>query len=182
MLVKAMLLVGGSLFSGSTRKRILRWFGAWPRDGRISRFTTAILILSVGMATSWMRRMEVAQDQWLYGIFRTFGIGAARDLDESAQAAQYYRLSADQGNSTGQWLYGQCLELGLGVDLDLVAATRYYRLSADQGNSDGQWLYGRCLELGRGVDLDLVVAARYYRLSANQGNSHASIYLSRLLS
>jgi TPR repeat protein len=54
------------------------------------------------------------------------------------RAAEYYRLSADQGNSYGQSAFGRCLENGLGIGKDLIRAAEYYRLSAEQGNSDAQ--------------------------------------------
>jgi TPR repeat protein len=71
------------------------------------------------------------------------GKGVSVNLSE---AARYYKLSADQGNSNGQNRYGLCLELGKGVSVDLSEAARYYKLSADQGNSDGQFNYSRCFE------------------------------------
>jgi TPR repeat protein len=74
------------------------------------------------------------------------------------RAAEYYKLSADQGNSSGQCKYGVCLQNGLGITKDLSGAAEYYRLSADQGNSSGQCNFGVCLEKGLGIAKDMVRA------------------------
>jgi TPR repeat protein len=58
-----------------------------------------------------------------------------------SKAAEYYRLSADQGNSEGQWRYGDCLRNGKGVTRDPVEAMRWYKRSSDQCNVDGQRRY-----------------------------------------
>jgi TPR repeat protein len=61
------------------------------------------------------------------------------------EAAKYYKLAADQGNSEGQRSYGLCLENGIGVSKNLPEAAKYFKLSADQGNSLGQHAYRQCL-------------------------------------
>jgi TPR repeat protein len=92
-------------------------------------------------------------------------------VTDENEAAKYYRLSADQGNSQGQFRYGRCLEHGIGVAKDSAEAAKYYKLSANQGNSHGQVSYGRCLEFGTGVQKNIAVAARYYGLATEQGSS-----------
>jgi TPR repeat protein len=64
---------------------------------------------------------------------------------------EYFKMSADQGNSFGKSNYGLCLENGYIVEQDVVRAAEYYKLSAEQGNTFGQWEYGGCLEIGVGV-------------------------------
>jgi TPR repeat protein len=86
-----------------------------------------------------------------------------------------YRLWAHQGNFYNQWLYGLCLEHGMGVDIDLIEAVKYYRRLADRGDSNGQLIYGVCREHGIGIDVNLVEAVNYYRLSADQGNSYGQL-------
>jgi TPR repeat protein len=76
-------------------------------------------------------------------------------------------LSTDQGDASGQFAYGACLEHGRGISLDLVEAGRYYKLSADQGDASGQYAYGLCLELGIGIGIDVSKAARYFKLSGD---------------
>jgi TPR repeat protein len=44
------------------------------------------------------------------------GIGISKDLKG---AAHLFKLSADQGNADGQWLYGVCLHDGKEISKDL---------------------------------------------------------------
>jgi TPR repeat protein len=53
-------------------------------------------------------------------------------------AADYFRLSADQGNAEGQFAYGKSLSNGDGVVMDKSLAAHYFKLSADQGNAHAQ--------------------------------------------
>jgi TPR repeat protein len=50
------------------------------------------------------------------------------------EAFKYYKLSADQGNSSSQFNVGTCYENGDGVDINLEEAFKYYKFSADQGS------------------------------------------------
>jgi TPR repeat protein len=90
-----------------------------------------------------------------------------------SKAAQYYKLSANQGHSGGQFCYGLCLEHGQGVSMNYSEAAKYYKLSANQGHSFGQYFYGHCLETGQGVSVNYSEAAQYYKLSADQGHTVA---------
>src|SRR5258706_591209 len=51
-----------------------------------------------------------------------------------AAAAQWYRLSADQGNIAAQNNLGSLYEKGQGVPQDLVQSVVWYSLAAAQGN------------------------------------------------
>ena len=44
------------------------------------------------------------------------------------ESARYFKLSADQGNSHGQYQYAVCLLTGTGVDVDEDEAGRYFAL------------------------------------------------------
>jgi TPR repeat protein len=87
----------------------------------------------------------------------------------SWSAAEYYRLSAEQGNAKGQYWFGHCLVHGRGIKQDLIRRAEYYRLSAGQGNARGQYNFGVCLENGAGTWTDLTMAAHYYKLAFDQG-------------
>jgi tetratricopeptide (TPR) repeat protein len=95
-------------------------------------------------------------------------------MDQNLErAAGYFKMAADQGNSTGQWQYGLCLQKGRGIPENVIKAAEYFRLSAAQGNSIGQLRFGECLEKGNGVVKDIEQAAAYYKLSADQGNARS---------
>jgi TPR repeat protein len=80
------------------------------------------------------------------GIAAQKGPGVEKDL---IRAAEFYRLSTEQGNSNGQNHFGYCLERGMGVEKDLIRAAEYYRLSEEQRNSDGRYNLGRNFESGQ---------------------------------
>jgi TPR repeat protein len=64
------------------------------------------------------------------------GQGISTDLKS---AAHYLKLSANQGNASGQYGYGVCLRFAIGISSDLISAAHYLKLSADQGDDDGQF-------------------------------------------
>jgi TPR repeat protein len=74
------------------------------------------------------------KDSVISGNFFELGVGVAQDL---VCAAEFYRLSAEQGNADGQCCFGICLELGFGVAQDLVDAADFYQLAAEQGHHMG---------------------------------------------
>jgi hypothetical protein len=95
------------------------------------------------------------------------GIGLDKNYLE---AVQYLNKSADQGNSAGQYLYGECLVPGIGTAKNHSKAVRYFTLAADQGNSAGQRAYAKCLLDRIGVAKDSAESARYFTLSADGNN------------
>lgn len=56
----------------------------------------------------------------------------------SAEAAKWYRLAADQGNAEAQYNLGAMYENGLGVAKDSTEAATWYRKAADQGYAAAQ--------------------------------------------
>ena len=52
-----------------------------------------------------------------------------------SEAAKWYRLAADQGLASAQWMLGFCFANGHGVIADSCEAMRWYGLAADQGVS-----------------------------------------------
>jgi uncharacterized protein YegL len=95
-------------------------------------------------------------------------VQALAPVKDLVRAAEYYRLSAEQGDASGQNNFGICLQHGFGVEKDLVRAAEYYLLSAEQRNASGQNNFGISLQHGFGVEKNFVRAAEYYRLSAAQ--------------
>jgi TPR repeat protein len=88
-----------------------------------------------------------------------------------AEALDWYRKAADQGDSEGRVRVGNMYRIGMGVQQDYAEALRYYRLAADQGNPNGQNALAFMYQQGLGVTQDYAEAARLLQLSANQGNS-----------
>jgi TPR repeat protein len=84
-------------------------------------------------------------------------------------------MSADQGDSEGQFRYGIALKMGGGVERNVAERVKYSKMSADQIKSDPEGLYAFSLHTGIGVDRNLSVAAKYARMSANQGNDRGEL-------
>ncbi|KAI8892980.1 hypothetical protein BC833DRAFT_609964 [Globomyces pollinis-pini] len=55
-----------------------------------------------------------------------------------------YRISAEQGDSTAQFLLGQCYFTGDGVPEDRVKAVAYFLRAAGNGDPDGQYSAAMC--------------------------------------
>jgi TPR repeat protein len=68
--------------------------------------------------------------QLYYGRCLELGLGVGKDL---VDAAQYYKLSAEQGNSYGAVAFGRCLRHGIGVGQDPYLASGYFDRSARNG-------------------------------------------------
>jgi TPR repeat protein len=88
---------------------------------------------------------------------------------DRAEAAKWYRMSAEQGIGTAQNNLGRCYTSGEGVVRNLTEAAKWYRMAAEQENSAGQFNLGWCFENGNGVVRDLTEATKWYRMSAASG-------------
>ena len=58
------------------------------------------------------------------------------DTQQYAEAAKWYRRSAEQGNADAQYAFGRLYENGTGVDQDHVEAYKWFNLAADKGRAD----------------------------------------------
>lgn len=59
-----------------------------------------------------------------------------------AEAARWYRKTAEQGDAKAQWCLGRCYESGDGVIQDKDEAVKWYRKAAEQGHGPAM----ECLE------------------------------------
>jgi TPR repeat protein len=96
-----------------------------------------------------------------------------RDRSVCSRGLQRSRFAAAQNTADAQWEYGDRLEYGKGVRIDLIEAAKYYKMSAHQNYAPAQFAYGACLEDGKGVRVDLIEAAKYYKMSAHQNYAPA---------
>jgi TPR repeat protein len=74
-----------------------------------------------------------------------------------------------QGHADAEFKYAYCLDFGLGIGPDPVAASHYYKESADGGNSATQFAYGLLFR----HKSDLSESVRYLKMAADQGNDRA---------
>jgi TPR repeat protein len=63
------------------------------------------------------------------------GIGVHIDMSE---AARYFKLAADSGDTRGQCAFGRCLENGLGVPANWGEAVRYLQSATNKGDPEGK--------------------------------------------
>jgi TPR repeat protein len=83
----------------------------------------------------------------------------------------YYKKSADLGDSEGMLNYGIALAKGYDGKINLREAMNYYKKSADLGDSGGMLGYGIALEKGYDGKINLREAMNYYKKSADLGVS-----------
>jgi TPR repeat protein len=67
-----------------------------------------------------------------YGYGKCLLRGSSVPRNETA-AAEYFKLSADQGDVGGQYWYARCVLEGIGVLIDESGALHYFQLAASQG-------------------------------------------------
>jgi S1-C subfamily serine protease len=88
-----------------------------------------------------------------------FGTGVKQDY---AEAAKWYRQSAEQGVAFAQWNLGAIYCNGQGVQKDYAEAAKWYRKAAEQGNAEAQFRLGAMYALGYGVPKSGAAAADWY--------------------
>ena len=86
------------------------------------------------------------------------------------EAAKWLKKSADQGHPHAIAKYGECLEEGLGVTMNLLEAMKYYQKAVNISNHPRSL---HCIALmylyGKGVPENPKEAVRYFKLAADQG-------------
>ena len=105
------------------------------------------------------------------------GLGVSQDF---AQALHWYKMAAEQGESTAQNQLGRMYNLGIGVTKDYAQSGKWHRLSALQGNPTAQKWLGIRYEFGQGVLENHVTAHMWYNIASANGSDN-SIQLKRRL-
>lgn len=96
---------------------------------------------------------------------------------EPAEAVEWYKKAAQQGDRLAYWLLGRMYFMGDGVPQDLSAAEPWLQKAASQGDPYGQYLLGE-VKLQRS---DYAKAAEMFRKAAMQGLPQAQAELGLLL-
>jgi TPR repeat protein len=102
----------------------------------------------------------------------------AYDASEFVEAARLVRPLAERGNPGAQFLMGQMLFFGLGMERDDAKAVSWYGLAAQAGNTEAQYRLGYLYATGQGVAYDAAAAERYWLAAANKGHRGAIVALS----
>jgi len=157
---------------------------AGGHHGRMPRFTLrllasiVLLLAGAGAASAKPTPAEVARRaeegnakaQFTLAEMYANGDGV---LEDSAEAAKWYRKAAEQSYPRAQAMLGYLYSVGRGVPKDSAEAVKWLRLAAERGNAMAQYNLGLKYAQGDGVPKDSAEAARWYREAADQGTGHA---------
>ena len=93
------------------------------------------------------------------------------------EAAKWFLMSAEQGESDGQYYLAKLYQQGFGVSQSDTEAVKWYRLAAQQGNAKGLCGLGFMYFQGRGVPQNINEAVKLYRMSAEKGDVDGQLIL-----
>jgi hypothetical protein len=94
-------------------------------------------------------------------------------LRDDAQAVDWWRKAAAQGQGAALQNLGVAYSTGRGVGRDLVQAAQWWRKAADTGNVAAINSLAAAYSTGAGVDKDPGEAARLWRQAADRGDAPA---------
>lgn len=108
------------------------------------------------------------------------GLAAAKrayDASEFVEAAKLVRPLAEQGNPGAQFLMGQMLFFGLGMERDDAKAAQWYGMAAQAGNTEALYRLGYLHATGQGVAYDPAAAERFWIAAASKRHRGAIVAL-----
>lgn len=115
-----------------------------------------------------------AGEAWAqFGLGLLYQMGRGGFPKSDTEAARWYRLAAEQGDSAGQTMLGAMYARGQGVPQNDAEASRLFHLAADQGSAEAQWRLGYQYFLGQGVPESYVLAYKWFNLAAASGDATA---------
>jgi serine/threonine protein kinase/TPR repeat protein len=120
---------------------------------------------------------SAAEAQYNLGTMCRDGTGMPKDL---AEAAKWFRKSAELGNSSAQCTLGSFYMDGNGVPKDEVEAAKWYVKAAEQGHGLAQQVLGWMYANGRGVPQNMDLAVKWTTASADQGNIYGVFQLAQM--
>jgi hypothetical protein len=101
----------------------------------------------------------------------------AYDSSEFVEAARLVRPLAEKGNPGAQFLMGQMLFFGLGMERDDAKAAQWYGMAAQAGNTEALYRLGYLHATGQGVAYDAAAAERFWIAAASKGHRGAIVAL-----
>jgi TPR repeat protein len=105
------------------------------------------------------------------------GAGVATN---TAEAVEWFRRAAEQGNALAQSNLGVMYQHGESIPKDAAQAVAWNRNAAEQGYAEAQYNLGVMYEHGEGVPKDLVQAHKWVSLAASSGRPKAREVLTRM--
>jgi TPR repeat protein len=83
--------------------------------------------------------------------------------ENPVEAVKWYRMAAEQGHVTAQYVMGKICHSGNGIPQDPAEAVVWWRKAAKKGHPTSQFNLGVMLFHGRGTDKDFVESAKWFR-------------------
>lgn len=145
---------------------------AYPRDGSAA---------DVPLALQKLKRAAELGDAISQAILGDILSNGELVKADYHQAANYYKMAADQGQRDGEFGLAVRYVTGQGMPEDRAEAQRWFKAAADQGHADAQYDLGTMYEVGDGTGADLPSALHYYEFAAQQGVVKAQYRLGVLL-
>ena len=90
-----------------------------------------------------------------------------------SNAVEWWRKVANQSHAQAQYLLGNAIEHGRGVDKDEYKAVIWYRKAAEKGLPEGQYALAYCYIDGKGVRKDKSKAVKWFRRAVEQDHFDA---------
>ncbi|AYV83772.1 MAG: hypothetical protein Hyperionvirus11_45 [Hyperionvirus sp.] len=116
--------------------------------------------------------------EYFIGKMCMSGFGTEKN---SVEELKWFRLSAEKGNSFGQYALGEIYFLGSSeLERNYDEAVRLFRLSAGQKNCLGYNALGRMCVDGVGVGRDYSEALKWFGFSVLNGDSAGELSLARM--
>jgi serine/threonine protein kinase/TPR repeat protein len=146
--------------------------GVLEREGKLEEAKGFYLEAANGFPSP-----PAASAQYSLGKMYQSGTGVRKD---SAEAAKWFRKSAELGNRGAQCLLGQMFLEGDGVRQDHLEAVKWFFKSAEQGHSVALNTLGNMFAKGLGVSKDIQASVNWYTKAALQGYQPAQMHLAQL--
>lgn len=102
------------------------------------------------------------------------------DRRDPAQAVEWLRMAALQGDTVCQTLLAKHYEFGDGVEQDPELSVRWYRRAAEGGEPEAKCCLGWLMEHGKWADRDPEGAVELYRQAAEAGSERGLLAPGRL--
>ena len=96
---------------------------------------------------------------------------------DAPRALEYFRISADAGNSYAMYRLGKHSMTDEDTPKDTADALRWFTAAAEQGNAAAQYALGKLYLSGEDVPKDADAALLWFTRSAEQGNQYAQFFV-----
>lgn len=95
------------------------------------------------------------------------------DVCSPEEAARFYRMAADAGDSASMVSFSRCLTNGIGVQVDCAKSFKYLQMAAEAGEVYACSLLSRHLQAGKDTEADLDKAEYYAKYAVDRGDTPA---------